>query len=217
MSISFSSARTIAKMSCPNCNAEIPADSRFCIECGAPAAQAATGATERLPEYANGRECPSCGTRNPSNAAFCFTCGRALSSRPVADAQASPLPGMPADASLSTVPPASVQPAPAARPNPGPFSVQWSGLMGGIWLIGIAVLAITRWWWPGIMVLLGLSALVSAFQAGGREQRSAGIHGAIWMFGIALIAALKWWWPGILVLIGLSAIVGAISRNDKAS
>ena len=55
-------------MRCENCRAEIPADGKFCIECGAPAAQAATGATERLPDYAGGPTCAACGTRNPPGA-----------------------------------------------------------------------------------------------------------------------------------------------------
>ncbi len=33
----------------------------------------------------------------------------------------------------------------------------------GIWLIGIGVLALTDWWWPGILFLIGLSILVSAW------------------------------------------------------
>jgi len=216
MSISFSSARRIAEMRCANCDAEIPADGRFCIECGAPAAQAATGATERLPEYANGRACPSCGTRNPPNAAFCFTCGRALGPLPVADAPADPLPPAPEPAPLSYTPPAPAESAPDARPRRSRFSVEWGGITGGIWLIGIAVLAVTGWWWPGIMVLIGISVLVGGLQSGHGWERWGGLQGAIWTFGIAVIAIFNWWWPGIMVLVGLSAILGAISRGDHA-
>ena len=60
-------------MRCEKCAAEIPADGKFCIECGAPVSQAATGATERLPDYAGGQQCAACGTRNPPGAAFCVT------------------------------------------------------------------------------------------------------------------------------------------------
>jgi len=28
--------------------------------------------------------------------------------------------------------------------------MEWGGVVGGIWLLGIAVLAATGWWWPGI-------------------------------------------------------------------
>jgi hypothetical protein len=200
-------------MRCENCAAEIPADGKFCIECGAPVVQAATGATERLPDYAGGPQCAACGTRNPPGAAFCVTCGRSLDARPVADAP-SPLPIPPAPAPLTSTPPASIESAPPAQPRRGGFSVEWGGIMGGLWLIGIAVLAITGWWWPGIMVLVGISALLGGLQSGGSwEQRWGGIQGAIWAFGIAVLAVTGWWWPGIMVLVGLSAISGAITRK----
>jgi hypothetical protein len=200
-------------MRCETCAAEIPADSRFCIECGAPAVQAATGATERLPDYAGGPTCAVCGTPNPPGAAFCVTCGRSLDARPVADAPPDPLPAIPAPAPLTSMPSAASQPAPA--PQRGGFSIEWGGIMGGIWLIGIAVLAVTGRWWPGIMVLVGISALVGTLRSGGSwEQRWGGLQGAIWMFGIAVLAVTGWWWPGIMVLVGLSAILGAITRKN---
>jgi hypothetical protein len=43
-------------------------------------------------------------------------------------------------------------------------------------MFGIAVLAVTGWWWPGIMVLVGLSAIFGAVsrndKAENREVRS---------------------------------------------
>src|SRR3954468_4670924 len=108
-------------MRCEKCAAEIPADGKFCIECGAPVSQAATGATERLPDYAGGPQCAACGTRNPPGAAFCVTCGRSLEARPVAEAVANPLPVPPANAPLTSMPPISVESAPAARSQRGGF------------------------------------------------------------------------------------------------
>ena len=159
-------------MQCANCAAEIPADGKFCIECGAPVHQAATGATERLPDYAGGPACAACGTRNPPGAAFCVTCGRGLAARPVADAPANPLPIPLADAPLTSMPPASLEAVPAPKSHRGGFSVEWGGIMGGIWLIGIAVLAVTSWWWPGIMVLLGLSAILGAVTRNNKTETS---------------------------------------------
>jgi hypothetical protein len=46
-------------MRCEACAAEIPADGKFCIECGAPVRQAARGAIERLPDYAGGQHAQS--------------------------------------------------------------------------------------------------------------------------------------------------------------
>ncbi len=38
-----------------------------------------------------------------------------------------------------------------------------STVQGAIWLIGIGVLALTDWWWPGILFLVAASTLVSGF------------------------------------------------------
>jgi predicted amidophosphoribosyltransferase len=110
-------------MRCETCAAELPADGRFCIECGAPVSHAASGATERLPDYVGGPQCAACGTHNPPGAAFCVTCGRSLETRPVADAPANPLPLPSAGMPLASVPSASVESAPAVRSRRGGFSV----------------------------------------------------------------------------------------------
>src|SRR5712664_1405577 len=49
-------------MQCPNCNADIPEGSKFCLECGT----ALLGC------------CPSCGNANPASAKFCLECGHKL-------------------------------------------------------------------------------------------------------------------------------------------
>ena len=205
-------------MRCANCDSEIPADSKFCIECGAPAAQAATGATERLPDYAGGPECAACGTRNPPNAAFCVNCGRSFDARPAAVAPPVNPPALaPEPAPLSHTPLASVETGPVARPRRARSGVEWGGITGGLFLLGIAVLAVTGWWWPGILVVIGCTSLISGLVSGtGSAPRWAGLQGALFMFGLAVIAQFGWWWPGILVLVGLSAILGAVARNDKA-
>lgn len=48
---------------CPNCQATIPANSKFCPECG-------SNLTER--------QCPQCKAQNPSGTKFCSNCGTAL-------------------------------------------------------------------------------------------------------------------------------------------
>ena len=54
-----------ATMTCPNCQATIPADSKFCPSCGQQL-QAAPVA------------CPKCGTQNAAGNKFCTNCGTAL-------------------------------------------------------------------------------------------------------------------------------------------
>src|SRR3981189_1988448 len=60
-------------MQCPNCKADIPEGSKFCLECGA----ALLG------------RCPSCGNANPASAKFCLECGHKLPATGV-DAAARP-------------------------------------------------------------------------------------------------------------------------------
>jgi membrane protease subunit (stomatin/prohibitin family) len=52
-----------ATSACPNCNATIPADSKFCPNCGTNLA---------------GVTCKECGATNPAGAKFCSTCGKPL-------------------------------------------------------------------------------------------------------------------------------------------
>jgi membrane protease subunit (stomatin/prohibitin family) len=50
---------------CPHCHARIPADSRFCPNCGQSLQPASV-------------VCPKCGTSNPADARFCSNCGEKL-------------------------------------------------------------------------------------------------------------------------------------------
>lgn len=50
---------------CPHCHARIPADSRFCPNCGQSLQPASV-------------VCPKCGTSNPADAKFCSNCGEKL-------------------------------------------------------------------------------------------------------------------------------------------
>lgn len=84
-----------------------------------------------------------------------------------------------------------------------------SAISGGIFLIGLGVLLITNWWWPGIMFVIGLS--------GGAELI---FRGKIWR-GIGTIAffsaipivvwivqetEIPWGLVGPFILIGLGII-----------
>ena len=38
----------------------------------------------------------------------------------------------------------------------------WANIQKALWLFGLAVLAIKGWWWPGILILVGLSLILEA-------------------------------------------------------
>jgi hypothetical protein len=39
---------------------------------------------------------------------------------------------------------------------------QMRDIQRAIWLIGLGILFLTRWWWPGILILIGVSMIVGA-------------------------------------------------------
>lgn len=185
---------------CANCDAVIPEDGRFCIECGHPVNAPATGATTRISELSGGPRCPSCGTVNPAGARFCVTCGSTLD--PLDRPAAAPL-----APSTPSTPPAPSTPRPVRR-----NTAAWGGASAGVFLIGLGVLAVTGWWWPGILVLIGISSLLASAGAG---QPLAGLQSAVWLFGIAFLAVTGWWWPGILFLVGLSLLFSTVLRPGR--
>lgn len=40
----------------------------------------------------------------------------------------------------------------------------WAGLQGALWLVGIGVIALLGIWWPGILILIGLSMLIGTIE-----------------------------------------------------
>jgi hypothetical protein len=84
-----------------------------------------------------------------------------------------------------------------------------SAVSGGIFLIGLGVLIITNWWWPGIMFVIGLSG-------GGelifRGKTWSGISTIAFFFAIPIIiwvvqeTQIPWGLVGPMVLIGLGVI-----------
>lgn len=69
---------------------------------------------------------------------------------------------------------------------------------GGIFLIGLALLFITGFWWPGIMFVIGAS-MIGRSLAEGRQWNAN--TGALWVIGIGLV----FWLPGVLP-IGISVL-----------
>jgi hypothetical protein len=57
------------------------------------------------------------------------------------------------------------------------------GIAGGIFLISLGVLLVTGWWWPGIMIALGLSSGASLIFRG---KVLGGIASLVFFCGIAV-------------------------------
>ena len=95
-----------------------------------------------------------------------------------------------------------------------------SGISGGIFLIGLGILLITDWWWPGILLVIGLS--------GGAEQIFRGQMvrgiGTIAFFSaipivIAIVQSTDISWaivgPFILIVLGVITLVKTFYLKDN--
>jgi hypothetical protein len=83
------------------------------------------------------------------------------------------------------------------------------GISGGIFLISLGVLLITGWWWPGIMVAIGLSSGASLIFRGKIWQGIlslaffCSIPIAIWIINETEVS---WTLVGAFILIGFGVI-----------
>jgi hypothetical protein len=80
------------------------------------------------------------------------------------------------------------------------------GITGGLLLVGIGVLLLTGWWWPGIMVVLGIAIGAGLIFRG---RYLAGLVTAGIFFAIPLLTqtTIPWNIFAPMVLIGAGVIV----------
>ena len=79
-------------------------------------------------------------------------------------------------------------------------------ITGGLLLIGLGVLALTGWWWPGIMVVLGI-AIGSGLVFRGRYLAAAVIAAIFFTIPLLTEADIPWQIFGPMVLIGAGLVV----------
>jgi len=90
-------------------------------------------------------------------------------------------------------------------------SEQHQAILGGIWLIGIGVLFATRFWWPGMMFLIGITAVVEGWL---NRQTWYGFQGGFWAFFIGVWALTRFSLVFLLVGLGISSIAGALIKPN---
>lgn len=84
------------------------------------------------------------------------------------------------------------------------------GISGGIFLISLGVLLVTGWWWPGIMVAIGLSSGASLIF---RDKTWQGIGSLVFFCGIAVAVEIVRATDisgvviGAFILIGIGVII----------
>ncbi len=141
--------------------------------------------------------CPECMKANPTGATFCIYCS-------------APLPTTDPSATSETAKETSL---PARQQTTSWLPAQQSRkLAGAIWLIGLGVLWLTGFIWPGVLVLVGITAFVEEDRRG---RRTEGIRTLIFFSGIAVLFWAGVFWPGILVLLGIIMILSPELRPPR--
>ncbi|HEX6287983.1 MAG TPA: zinc ribbon domain-containing protein [Herpetosiphonaceae bacterium] len=155
--------------------------------------------------------CPKCNRTNPEDARYCIYCSAQLVP-PAPDVQdVAPATGPTTRLGGEQIPVYTV-PAPAPLPAPAPqaaaasYPGRWAHnkeIGGAVFLIGLGILFLTGRFWPGILVLIGLTAFINEGMRG--HSRNA-LQGLVFFLGLAVLFSTGWFWPGILILLGLMAL-----------
>ncbi len=92
----------------------------------------------------------------------------------------------------------------------------------GVFLIGLAVLFITGFWWPGILFVIGIAMLVRTVNEGGRWQDD---RSAIGLLAIGVVFTVLdifdtinlsgAFWPIILIAVGVYLLWGKNLRGGS--
>ena len=162
--------------------------------------------------------CATCARPNPEDARFCIYCAVSLTAaEQTPGAEATPGPTVPLDARATTPAPAAAPPTPGAqsRSTPPWFAAQHNEeITGAIWLIGLGLIFLTGAFWPGILVLAGLTAYV---QEAARGRQAEGLQELVTLTGIAFLFWTGLFWPGILILLGIVALLSPELRRRPAA
>ncbi len=95
----------------------------------------------------------------------------------------------------------------------------------GVFFVGLGLLFLTGWWWPGIMFVIAASILARTLAEGERWQSATG---ALWLIGIGCVFGIPgligdlagaFWqlFPALLIGIGLFMLFGGKYRPRVSS
>ena len=92
------------------------------------------------------------------------------------------------------------------------------GVAGGIMLVGIGMLIITNWWWPGIMLVIGCALAAERF-LNGQLAQAIGVFALFLAIpvGIAILQDINIPWnlviPFVLIALGLVVVFRAVTNH----
>ena len=85
---------------------------------------------------------------------------------------------------------------------------QANAIRGSVWMFGLAALFFTAMWWPGMLFLIGISAIVEGLIAG---KKWYALQGGAWMIGIGVWALLNFRLWFLFAILGVCTLVGAFA------
>lgn len=91
-------------------------------------------------------------------------------------------------------------------------------LSGAVFLIGLAALFYLDLFWPGILLLIWLTAAPAVLaEEGWRMGLWILAQMALYLVGLPLLIVSGLIWPGVLVLFGMSALLAALLPSSRPS
>lgn len=78
-----------------------------------------------------------------------------------------------------------------------------------VFLIGLGVLFYTSYWWPGILFLLGIQAVIQGFVRG---RGWYALQGSFWLFAIGFLAIFHFGLPLLFVCLGVGVLLNAFVK-----
>jgi hypothetical protein len=151
-------------------------------------------------------KCPTCAREVPADAQFCIYCAaRLMPEIETAEPKAATGPTRRLDSEPVYDMP-DMTPAPAGQPAATVTRRRHhhKELSTPFFFIGLAVLFATGNFWPGVLLLVGITSFINE-SARGRHREA--VQGLIFFGGLTVLFATGWFWPGILLLLGLMAIM----------
>ena len=86
------------------------------------------------------------------------------------------------------------------------YKVRNSSMSSGIFLIGLGVLAYSGWWWPGILLVVGLSSSAALIMRG-KYVPALLTFGFFAVIPLLVTADIPWSILGPFILIAMGAVV----------
>ncbi len=84
-----------------------------------------------------------------------------------------------------------------------------NAITAGTWLIGFGILFATRSWWPGIMILIGITMIVQGWVQG---RGWYGLHAGFWVFLFAFWALCRFSPAFLFIALGVYVILAAVVK-----